>query len=198
MGRTRFSSTNRTMFSSTTMASSMTMPTARARASSVMMLSVKPMSHIAMKVPMIDVGMARAAMIVLRKLPRKMSTTSDARIAPSTRCSRTASTLVRVLSMLSRMTCSFVPAGSVGSRLLHARAEGVHDGDAVLARLLAGSRRTTASLPLTAAAVSASSSPSTTRWRRRQHEDGVVVDVADDDVAHARDALDAPAHAGER
>ena len=41
-GLTPFSSMKRKMFSSTTMASSMTMPTASASASSVMVLSVKP------------------------------------------------------------------------------------------------------------------------------------------------------------
>ncbi len=61
-----FSSMKRTMFSSTTIASSMTMPTASARARSVMMLSVKPIAHIRPNVPMIETGMASAAMSVLR------------------------------------------------------------------------------------------------------------------------------------
>ena len=56
------------MFSSTTMASSMTMPTASASASRVMVLSVKPCSHISAKVPMIEMGMASAAMSVLRSV----------------------------------------------------------------------------------------------------------------------------------
>ena len=48
--------------------------------------------------------MASAAMIVLRRLPRNSSTTSAARSAPRTRCSFTASTLVRIVSELSRTT----------------------------------------------------------------------------------------------
>ena len=75
------------MFSSTTMASSMTMPTDSVSASIVSMFSVKPMYQISAKVAMIDVGIAMAAMTVDRKLPRKSSTTSDARSDPTIRCS---------------------------------------------------------------------------------------------------------------
>ena len=71
------------MFSSTTIASSITMPTASASASSVIMLSVKPCNHISAKVPMIEIGIASAAMSVLRTLPRNSSTTSAASSAPT-------------------------------------------------------------------------------------------------------------------
>ena len=71
------------------MASSMTMPTASVSASSVSMLSVKPMAHMRAKVLMIDVGMAMAAITVERQLRRNSSTTSAARIAPTIRCSWT-------------------------------------------------------------------------------------------------------------
>ena len=57
------------------MASSMTMPTASVSASIVSMLSVKPMYQISAKVAMIEVGIEIAAMMVERKLPRKISTT---------------------------------------------------------------------------------------------------------------------------
>ena len=77
------------MFSSTTIASSMTMPTASASASIVIVLSVKPMYQIRPNVAMIDVGIAIAAMIVERRLPRNSSTTSAARIEPTIRCSST-------------------------------------------------------------------------------------------------------------
>ena len=77
------------MFSSTTIASSMTMPTASVSASIVIVFSVKPMYQIRPKVAMIDVGIAIAAMIVERKLPRNSSTTSAARIEPTIRCSST-------------------------------------------------------------------------------------------------------------
>ena len=63
------------MFSSTTIASSMTMPTASVSASIVIVLSVKPMYQISPNVAMIEVGMAMAAMIVERRLARKSSTT---------------------------------------------------------------------------------------------------------------------------
>ncbi len=111
-GLTPFSSMKRTMFSSTTMASSMTMPTASASASSVRKLRVKPATHIIPKVPMMEMGIASAAMIVLRTLPRKSSTTSAASSAPTTRCSLTAPMPVRITAELSRTTSSLVPSGS--------------------------------------------------------------------------------------
>ncbi len=162
MGRIFFSSIKRKMFSSTTMASSMTMPTASASASKVMVLMVKPISHMPMNVPMIDVGMASAAMIVLRRLPRKISTTSEARMAPSTRCSRTALTLVRVVSVLSRMTDSFVLPGSVFSRSFM-RSRSASTTATLFSPDCLRIDSMTAGLPSSMAAVSASSSPSTTR-----------------------------------
>ena len=77
------------MFSSTTIASSMTMPTDSVSASIVSMLRVKPWNHIRPKVAMIEVGIATAAMIVDRKFPRNSSTTMAARIEPTIRCSST-------------------------------------------------------------------------------------------------------------
>ena len=56
------------MFSSTTMASSMTMPTASVIASSVMLLSVKPMTLISVNDEMIDAGIASAEMITGAKV----------------------------------------------------------------------------------------------------------------------------------
>ncbi len=150
------------MFSSTTMASSMTMPTASASASSVMVFSVKPMSHMPMNVPMIDVGIASAAISVLRKLPRNSSTTSAASSAPSTRCSRTALTLVRVVSVLSRMTVSLVVPGSVRSRSFM-RSRSASTTATLFSPDCLRIDSTTAGLPSSSAAVSASSSPSTTR-----------------------------------
>ena len=77
------------MFSSTTIASSMTIPTASVSASIVIELSVKPWYQIRPNVAMIDVGIATAAMNVDRQFQRKTSTTAAARIDPSTRCSST-------------------------------------------------------------------------------------------------------------
>src|SRR5882757_6720140 len=59
------------MFSSTTIASSITMPTASASASSVIMLSVKCASIIRPNVEMIDTGIEIAAITVERKLRRR-------------------------------------------------------------------------------------------------------------------------------
>jgi hypothetical protein len=100
------------MFSSTTMASSMTMPTASVSASSVIMLSVKPMPHIRAKVLAIEVGMAMAAMTVERQLRRNSSTTRAARKAPTTRCSWTVSTAALMYSDSSRTIRSVYPAGN--------------------------------------------------------------------------------------
>ncbi len=77
------------MFSSTTIASSMTMPTESVSASIVSMLSVKPMYQMSAKVATIEVGIAIAAIIVERKLPRNRKTTMAARIEPTIRCSCT-------------------------------------------------------------------------------------------------------------
>ena len=75
------------MFSSTTMASSMTMPTASVIASSVMLLSVKPMTLISVNDEMIEAGIASAEMITARRLRMKNITTIVANSAPNSRCS---------------------------------------------------------------------------------------------------------------
>ena len=64
------------------MASSMTMPTASVSASSVSMFSVKPMAYMRAKVLMMEVGMAMAAISVVRQFRRNSRTTRAARIAP--------------------------------------------------------------------------------------------------------------------
>ncbi len=74
------------MFSSTTTASSITIPTISVSASIVIWLSVKPIAAIKPNVAMIEVGMAMAAMKVERILQRKTKTTMAARMLPSTRC----------------------------------------------------------------------------------------------------------------
>ena len=57
----------RKMFSWTTTASSITMPIARIKPSIVMLLSVNPMYLMNIKVGMIEVGMARVAINVVRQ-----------------------------------------------------------------------------------------------------------------------------------
>ena len=85
-GRIFFSSTKRKTFSRTTMASSMTMPTISTKASIVTLFRVKFSAHIIPKVETTDVGMATAAMNVERQERMNASTTSEARMEPSTRC----------------------------------------------------------------------------------------------------------------
>ena len=89
-GVTPFSSTNLKMFSSTTIASSMTMPVASDSASIVMLFSVKPTIFMTVNVPMIEVGTASAAMSVTRRLRMKKKTTTLASRPPSRRCIRDA------------------------------------------------------------------------------------------------------------
>ena len=74
------------MFSRTTIASSITIPTDSVSASIVIRLSVKPMYQSSPKVAMIEVGMAIAAIIVERTLVRNSKTTIAARIEPTIRC----------------------------------------------------------------------------------------------------------------
>ena len=80
-----FSSTKRKMFSSTTIASSMTTPTINTRASMVTLLSVKLSAHIIPKVEMTEAGMAIPAIMVERQLRMNASTTRQARMLPNTR-----------------------------------------------------------------------------------------------------------------
>lgn len=73
------SSMRRKMFSCTTTASSMTMPMARINPSMVMLLSVKPMQCMNRNVGMMDVGMARVAMSVVRQSRMNSRMVSDTR-----------------------------------------------------------------------------------------------------------------------
>ena len=84
-GRIFFSSIKRKIFSSTTMASSMTMPTMSTSASIVTLLSVKLSAFIIPKDAITEVGMATAAMTIARQLRMKTSTTRQARMLPKMR-----------------------------------------------------------------------------------------------------------------
>ena len=75
------------MFSRTTIASSMTIPTMRVSASMVIWFIVKLSAAITENAPMIEAGMAMAAMSVERTLRRKMRTMTAARMPPRMRCS---------------------------------------------------------------------------------------------------------------
>ena len=81
----RFSSTNRKMFSSTTIASSMTTPTIKTSASIVTPFSVKFRARIIPNVEITEHGIATAAIRVERQERMKSSTTRLARMLPRIR-----------------------------------------------------------------------------------------------------------------
>ena len=85
MGGRPFSSITRNTFSSTTMASSITTPTISTSASIVTLFSVKSIAFITANAPMIDVGMATAAMSVDRHDRMNSSTMTLAMMLPVTR-----------------------------------------------------------------------------------------------------------------
>ena len=165
-GESFFSSRNRKTFSSTTTASSMTMPTTSASARRVMTLSVKPMYCIAAKVAMREVGMATAAMIVSRKRRRNKSTVAAAKSEPRSRCSLTASTAAVMYSDWSRAMSIFQPLGS-WLRSCSIRSFSRLMTSIVLVPDCFRTWRMTAGLPSTLAIVSASAWPSSTRATSR-------------------------------
>ena len=71
--------------STTTIASSTTMPMASTRPNIDSVLTEKPSSGKKMKVPTIETGTVRSGMIVARRFWRKMNTTSVTRISASTK-----------------------------------------------------------------------------------------------------------------
>ena len=81
----------RSTFSSTTMASSTTMPIASTRPNSVSRLIEKPSTYMPAKVPMIDTGMAITGMIIARTLCRNRKTTSTTSAIASTKVMATSS-----------------------------------------------------------------------------------------------------------
>ena len=81
----------RSTFSSTTMASSTTMPMASTRPNKVSRLIEKPSTNMPAKVPMIDTGMAITGMIIARTFCRNRKTTSTTRTIASTKVMATSS-----------------------------------------------------------------------------------------------------------
>ncbi len=73
------------------MASSTTMPMARIRANSTMVLSEKPKTARAAKVPIRDTGMAMPGIRVVRQSPRKTKTTAMTSMIAMIRVSITSS-----------------------------------------------------------------------------------------------------------
>ncbi len=108
------------MFSSTTIASSMTMPTASVRPRSVIVFSVKPSTRIRVKLAMSEAGIDRALMIIAGMLRMKSSTTRLARRLPRMRCSWSAA-IEALMKRDSSCICTSVrPAGSCGWSVLSA------------------------------------------------------------------------------
>ena len=89
------------------------MPTARVRASSVMLFSVKSITLSSVKVATIEVGIATAAISTERTLRMKSITTRLASRLPKSRCSSSDFTEALMKTDWSRMIRSSIPGGSV-------------------------------------------------------------------------------------
>ena len=81
----------RSTFSTTTMASSTTMPIASTRPNSVSALIEKPNTYITANVPITEIGTATSGMIEARQVCRKMMTTSTTSATASSSVCTTAS-----------------------------------------------------------------------------------------------------------
>ena len=106
-------STCRTMFSRTTIASSMRMPMASDRPSSDIVFSVKPKAHTATNDASTDTGSARPVMTVERHEFRNRKTTATVSAAPSMSASCTLPTESSTRTPASCTMRSVTPAGSV-------------------------------------------------------------------------------------
>ena len=103
----------RTMFSRTTMASSIRMPIESESPSRDMVFRVKPKAQMAMKLANAETGSARPVMTVERQELRKRNTTSTVSSAPSIRASWTLATARLTRSPASWTISSLTPAGMV-------------------------------------------------------------------------------------
>ena len=110
-------STCRTMFSRTTIASSIRMPMASDRPSSDIVFSVKPNSSTAMNDAMTEIGSAMPVMTVDRHELRNRNTTSTVSTAPSTSAYSTSPTDCATRTPASRTMRSDVPGGRVDCSL---------------------------------------------------------------------------------
>ena len=91
----------RSTFSTTTMASSTTMPMAKTRPNSVSALMEKPNMYITAKVPMIDTGTASSGMIEARQVWRNTTTTRTTSATASRSVCTTASMEARTNCVVS-------------------------------------------------------------------------------------------------
>ena len=102
----------RTMFSRTTMASSISSPTHRLSAISVTMLTVKSNMSMNKKVPMSAIGSVRPVMTVERQELRNRKTMTTVKSAPSSSVSRTLRTETRIWREPSKMGLRLTPGGT--------------------------------------------------------------------------------------
>ena len=102
----------RTMFSRTTMASSISRPTHSDSAISVIMLTVKPSTCMKKKVPMMEIGSVSPVITVLRQELRNRNTISTVSTAPSSSVWRTFCTATRIGRDWSTTGSSRMPGGS--------------------------------------------------------------------------------------
>ncbi len=102
----------RTMFSRTTMASSINNPTQSDKAISVIMLMVNPSAYMTRKVPTSAMGRVSPVMTVDRHELRNRNTISTVSTAPSSKVLRTFCTATRIWREPSKMGSSRSPAGN--------------------------------------------------------------------------------------
>ena len=149
------------MFSNTTTASSITMPTINVNASIVIWFSVKPIAAIKPKVAMIDVGIAMAAMKVERTLQRKTKTTIAARMLPSIRCNWIECSAALMKIVWSPTIWVLTSRGSVGA-ISASRSFTASATATVFCPDCLETTRVTAGCPFRRASVRCSSAPSST------------------------------------
>ena len=99
------------MFSSTMIASSTTMPTTSVRPSTVNVFNVKLKKYITMKVPRIEVGIARRTFTVLDHDPRNSQQTRPVSSAARSSVSRISSIARSMKTVLSKRTPTLTPSG---------------------------------------------------------------------------------------
>jgi hypothetical protein len=102
----------RSTFSTTTIASSTTSPTARTTARSVSRFSVKPKTCIKNTAPMSDTGMATSGTSTVRNEPRKRKMTTITMRTVSTSVCTTSSMALLMYLVESNATLAVMPVGS--------------------------------------------------------------------------------------
>ncbi len=103
----------RSVFSTTTMASSTTMPMARIMPNRVSMLIEKPRTSIPISAPRMDTGTARVGMMVSRRLCRKMNTTNTTSTTASKKVWITSSMEACTNLVVSNATSYCKPSGKL-------------------------------------------------------------------------------------